>query len=128
MSDSDMMGAFGSLVNGLSGGRGGLFPASDADDFTAGARFIPGEVTVARREGQTVRFVQECSLCCWYWEFKDGSRSYHYDRPTFERIARANHGDSWSSGEGSKTLAGPCPDCGNEHTNGGHHAATTTAS
>jgi len=130
MGDSDMLGAFGSLINAMGGGgdRGNMFPQSDADDFTDGARFIPGEVTLARREGKTVRFVQECSRCCWYWEFEDGSRTYHFDRPTFKRIARANHGDSWSPGDESQPLAGTCPDCGNEHTNGGHHAATTTAS
>jgi len=130
MGDSDMLGAFGSLINAMGGGgdRGNMFPQSDADDFSAGARFIPGQVTLDRRAGKTVHFVHECGPCCWYWEFEDGSRTYHYERFAYDQIGRANHGDAWSSGEGSKTLAGPCPDCGNEHTNGGHHAATTTAS
>ena len=51
---SDPMAGFGALINALGGGgdQGNMFPQSDADDFASGARFVPGEVTLARRAGQ----------------------------------------------------------------------------
>jgi hypothetical protein len=117
-SDKDDVAAFGLLANTMFDGgsdRGATFPRSDAEDMSRGARFIPGQVTLARRKGQTVDFVSDCGLCCWYWQMPDGSRIYHFDRFTYDGIARHNHGDQWDS----KTLAGICPNCGNTHTNGG---------
>lgn len=95
---------FGQMISAFGGGgdRGNMFPQSDADDFSNGARFIPGEVTLARRAGRVVKFIQTCGACCWYWKFDDGMRVYHFDPITRDRI----DGDV-------------CPDCGNEHTGGG---------
>lgn len=122
--DRDLFG-FGMLASALGGGgdRGNSFPESDAADLGRGASWIPGEVTLARREGKNVRFVQNChGLCCWYWEFPDGSRIYYWNRSTCEQIGRTNHGDDYSADDGD---AGPCPSCGNEHTMGGTIAADT---
>ncbi len=109
---------FGALINAMGGGgdRGNMFPQSDADDFASGARFIPGEVTLARRRGEKVAFVQNCTgKCCWYWQMPDSTLVYHWDRYTYEEIARVN-GNTWEGefhGE-----SGPCPHCGNTHTTG----------
>lgn len=126
--DSDLLAGFGSLINAMGGGgdRGNMFPQSDADDLRHGARFIPGEVTDARRKGEVVNFVNSCGPCCWYWEFADGSRVYHFDPLTYSQIGRTNHGDKWSRESGG--LAGKCPDCGNEHTIGGFIEAATQTS
>jgi len=96
---------FGQLAAGFDGhqDRGATFPQSDADDLAKGARFIPGEVTMARREGRAVRFVQECSnRCCWYWALPNGKRAYHWAEYDYEAIK-----------------PGPCPTCGNPHIDGG---------
>jgi hypothetical protein len=120
----DELAALGFLANALGGGgdRGQAFPRSDAEDMSRGLRFIPGEVTVARRQGQHVPFIQDCrKSCCWYWQFPDGSRTYYWDRWQYEEIARANGIELVPNEYG--TLggdAGPCPFCGNPHTSGGH--------
>ena len=128
-SDMGGLGAFGFLANaldtrkGLDGDTNASFPRSDAEDMSRGARFIPGEVTMARRAGKKVNFVSECSPNCWYWEMPDGSRIYHYDPMTYERIGVANgrtkmkgkYEGSWDFDGG----AGPCQRCGNQNTNGG---------
>lgn len=44
------------VVFGGGGNAGALFPVDDAADFAKGARYIPGEVTDARRLGQRVVF------------------------------------------------------------------------
>ena len=96
--------ALGFIINAMDGGgdTGEFFPHSDAEDFSRGARFIPGEVTLARRKGQCVNFVQNCNgQCCWYWLMPDGSRVYHWDKPTFDRL------------DGKS-----CPRCGNVNTTG----------
>ena len=114
------MAVFGALISamGAGGDRGDIFPQSDADDLASGARFIPGEVTMARRRGERVNFVQNCNnSTCWYWEMPDGTRIYHQDRYVWLSIAKANgkwDGEGEFSGE-----AGPCPNCGNTNTNGG---------
>lgn len=115
---SDPLAGFGALISAMGGGgdKGNAFPQSDADDLATGARFIPGEVTMARRNGEKVTFVQECGPCCWYWQMPDGSKIYHFDPMTYEEIARAN--GKKCDGE-PKEMAGPCPKCGNVHTNGG---------
>jgi hypothetical protein len=132
-SKMDGMTAFGFLINGLGGGgdAGQTFPRSDAEDMSAGARFIPGEVTLARRRGERVEFVNRCSPCCWYWEFQDGSRIYHWDRFGYESIGKANGkeivtteettegGYKYTSSPHFVDGAGGCPRCGNPHTNGG---------
>ena len=119
MDDPQIMRAFGQLVNAMSGGgdRGNTFPQSDADDFGYGARFIPGEVTLLRREGQQVIFVQNCGSCCWYWLLPDESRIYHFERYVYLKIARAN------GVSGENPIAGACPSCGNTHTSGGRVSA-----
>lgn len=113
---------FGALISAMGGGgdAGNMFPQSDADDLASGARFIPGEVTMARRRGEKVTFVQNCNnSTCWYWEMPDGTRVYHWDRYTWLNIAKEN--GKWDgSGEFSGD-AGPCPRCGNKHTDGGTH-------
>lgn len=103
------------------GDRGCSFPRSDAEDMSRGARFIPGEVTLARRRGERVEFIQECGPCCWYWLFPSGDRHYHWDGLDYENIARANGQDTskrdkfgyWAG------VAGACNRCGNVNTNGG---------
>ena len=103
----NQLAVMGFLVNALDGGgdAGQAFPRSDAEDLSRGARFIPGEVTLARRRGEHVDFVQNCEgQCCWCWQMPDGARVYHWDRSTFERDHLADH---------------PCPRCGNTNTSGG---------
>lgn len=118
---------FGALVSAFGGGgdAGNPFPASDAQDLAAGARYIPGEVTMARRRGEKVTFFSACGACCWYWEFPDGSRVYHLDQGTYNSIGRANHPENWGE-EG--VSAGPCPNCGNQHTGGGTIEAPAASS
>jgi len=71
-SDMGGLGAFGFLANALDTRKGpdgdtnASFPRSDAEDMSRGARFIPGEVTMARRAGKKVNFMSECSPNCWY--------------------------------------------------------------
>jgi hypothetical protein len=90
--------------------------------LSRGLRFIPGEVTLARRRGERVEFVQECSSpCCWYWQFPDGSRTYYWERWAYEQIAEANGIELAVSGYDTKQGdAGRCPQCGNSHTSGGY--------
>lgn len=127
-SNVDDLTAFGFLVNALEsigggdGDRGRSFPRSDAEDLSKGARFIPGNVTLARRDGKKINFVTKCGPNCWYWEMPDGSRIYHYDSMTYQQIGIANNrrlvkgecGDMYFE-EGP----GPCPRCGNVNTSGG---------
>lgn len=77
--DDGFLAAFGALVNAMGGGgdRGNMFPQSDADDLANGARWIPGEVTLARRAGQKVTFNQEGDQKDWYWELPDGKHVSH---------------------------------------------------
>ena len=109
-SDMNEMACFGFLANALSdgtrgdGNTGSVFPRSDAEDFSRGARFVPGEVTLARRKGEKVNFNTDCQCtCCWYWEMSDGTRIYHFDPGEYEQLK--SHGR--------------CPHCGNTHINGG---------
>ncbi|MCD4705993.1 hypothetical protein K8R61_02835, partial [bacterium] len=85
------------------------------------ARFIPGEVTLARRAGEKVQFVSNCGPCCWYWQMPDGTRSYHWDRMTYHQIGTANGCKEVKDDCGSHFdgRTGPCPHCGNLNTNGG---------
>ena len=77
----DGLAGLGFLINALDqsqgrtsdGDTGASFPRSDAEDMSRGARFIPGEVTMARRRGEKVQFVDECGPNCWYWMMPDGS-------------------------------------------------------
>jgi hypothetical protein len=101
----DELTALGFIVNAMGGGgdKGQSFPRSDAEDLSHGLRFIPGEVTLARRKGEHVTFVQTCqNSCCWYWQFPDGSRTYYWERQNYEQIN-----------------ADRCPLCGNTHLTGG---------
>ncbi len=81
MERDDFMAAFAALANALGGeqGRdvGAMMPQSDVDDFRNGARWIPGEVTLARRRGEKVDFVQEGEQSEWYWQMPDGRRIFH---------------------------------------------------
>ncbi|MDP2720630.1 MAG: hypothetical protein Q8O75_01690 [bacterium] len=117
--NNNPLAGFGALINALGGGgdQGNMFPQSDADDLASGARFIPGEVTLARRRGEKVTFAQNCgNSCCWYWQMPGGICIYHWDRYQWLEIARAN--GKWN-GEGDFSGdAGPCPQCGNKHTSG----------
>lgn len=115
---------FGLLINALEGesqddgDTGKSFPRSDGEDFSCGARFVPGEVTMARRAGKKVQFVTSCTSNCWYWEMPDGSRIYHFDPLTYQEIGLAN-GKKLIDGKFEGGKAGPCPKCGNPHTMGG---------
>jgi hypothetical protein len=116
---SNPLAVFGALVAAMGGGgdTGSAFPQSDADDFAYGARFVPGEVTEARRKGEKVEFIHTCTnACCWYWKFSDGTQIYHFERTSFEAIAKAN-GHTWEGQFHGK--AGACKQCGNTHTGGG---------
>ena len=114
---------FGFLANAMfdnGGDRGATFPRSDAEDMSRGLRFIPGEVTVARRKGERVQFIQPCNhQCCWFWQFEDGSRTYYWERWDYEQIAQANGKEKNEEGN-YPDGTGPCPSCGNTHTRGGH--------
>ena len=112
--NNDPLIVLGILASAFGGGgdRGNSFPQRDADDFQKGVRFVPGEVTLARRRGEQVTFVNKCGQCCWYWQMPDGSRIYHWERGTFEAIARANNRPPTGD-------VGPCPHCQNVHTSGG---------
>lgn len=114
-----MLKAFGALAASAEQeqDRGASFPNSDAEDLSSGARFIPGQVTMVRRQGGDVEFIQDCkSPLCWYWEFQQdvkisnghvvrrGTRIYHWERSTYERTDFED---------------GSCPQCGNEHIEGG---------
>lgn len=71
MDNNQFMYAFCMLANALGGGgnKGKAFPEDDAIDFSNGARYIPEEVTLARRRGERVVFnSQEHS-----WTMPDGS-------------------------------------------------------
>lgn len=119
---------FGFTVNALDRTKGedgdtrALFPRSDAEDLSRGARFIPGEVTLARRDGKKVNFVTECGPNCWYWEMPDGTRIYHWDPMTYREIGTRN-GRKIVKGECDNMIfeggPGPCPCCGNINTSGG---------
>ena len=104
------------------GDTGVLFPRSDAEDTSNGARFIPSPVTMVRRGGQKVTFVTECGPNCWYWAMPDGSRIYHYDPATYHMIGTTN-GRKAMKGHYSDPQyedgPGPCPHCGNVNTSGG---------
>jgi len=119
---------FGFLANALGSSKGddgdigSVFPRSDAEDLSKGARFIPGEVTVARRTGQKVEFVTDCSPNCWYWKMPDNTRIYHFDPETYRQIGKANGRTLQKDRHGVlrfKNGPGPCPQCGNVHTSGG---------
>lgn len=118
----DGLAGFGALISAMGGGgdSGNAFPQSDADELASGARFIPGEVTLARRAGKTVNFHQSCgNACCWYWEMPNGDKIYHFTREAFHQTALSNgvwDGEGDFSGD-----AGSCPSCGNSNTNGGTH-------
>jgi hypothetical protein len=126
-SNMNELSMFGFLANALDKGKGEdgdtntSFPRSDAEDLSRGARFIPGEVTLARRAGQKVNFVTECGPNCWYWEMPDGSRIYHYDPVTYHQIGFANGRKEVKDKFGShfEDGPGPCPKCGNPNTSGG---------
>lgn len=123
MSRSFDVSAFGRLVNAIGGGGdvGQSFPASDADDLDNGALFVPGEVTLARRRGERVIFVQQCTQVCWYWEMPDGTRHYHWERTTWLAIARSNNPDFHP--DLPEAAAGRCPYCKNPFTDGGTFSA-----
>lgn len=127
---------FGFLANALDRSKGedgdtnAGFPRSDAEDMSRGARFIPGDVTIARRRGEKVQFHCECNPNCWYWAMPDGSRIYHFDRIVYDGIGVANGrtktiSDFGTSFDGG---AGPCPSCGNPNTSGGTIPAEGAAS
>ena len=127
-SNMSEMAAFGFLLNALDNRRGGdgdigaSFPRTDAKDMSKGARFIPGEVTLARRAGKKVNFVTECGPNCWYWEMPDGSLIYHYDPMTYHQIGTANDRKTVEGKYGDTHFEdgpGPCPHCGNINTSSG---------
>lgn len=63
--------AFASMAALMSGGKneGAAFPIDDASDIGNGARYIPGEATLARRRGERVVFFPERHQ----WRMPDGS-------------------------------------------------------
>ena len=105
---------FGALISAMGGGgdAGNPFPQSDADDFQKGARFIPGEVTLARRAGESIQFVQSCpGQCCWHWELPNGNRIYHFEENERKRL--------------EEQYDSVCPSCENTNISGGTVAAET---
>jgi len=101
-----------SVVGGYRGDPRNPKPSSDISDLSSGARYIPDEVTLARKEGKDVQFINLCGQCCWYWKMPDGSKIYHWYEPEYQRIAERN-GKSLPTEE-----VLPCPICGNIHTKG----------
>lgn len=100
MNDSNANELTVSIANDL----GGTQHHSDTKDLSYGLRFIPSEVTIARRHGDQVDFFQLCkNSCCWYWQFQDGSRTYYWERSDYERFGTEK-----------------CSLCGNKHLKGGH--------
>lgn len=67
---TDALEHVGIIANALGGGgdRGNAFPESDCRDLRNGAWFIPGEVTIARRQGKLVTYNRETRT----WTFPDG--------------------------------------------------------
>ena len=63
---------FGRLINATSEKGHCVFPLSDIQDMEKGAKYIPFEVTKARRDGKDVQFIIENGTPL-YWEFEDGS-------------------------------------------------------
>lgn len=71
---------------------------SDAEDKARGAKYIPGEVTAARENGQRVLFNTKCTnQGCWFWLFPGGMRIFHHS----DRVG-----------------VGKCRNCGNAYLNG----------
>lgn len=112
------------------GNIGAIFPVDDARDLALGLRFIPGEVTVARRKGHSIQFCHDhCpNPCCWYWDMEDGPRIYYWERGNYEALAQHNGIEKVpmeTGGPGCEDYpeAGPCPLCGNPNTKGGRPAA-----
>ena len=125
--DMTELAAFGFCVNALDkqksrdGDTYAVFPRSDAEDMSKGARFIPGEVTLARRAGKKVDFVTKCGPNCWYWKMPDGTRIYHYDPVCYQQIGHANDRHELTNEYGDPYFEdgpGPCPYCGNVNTSG----------
>jgi hypothetical protein len=121
MNELAMLGLLTNAIGGKPGSdEGQTFPYSDAEDLSRGLRFIPGEVTVARRRGERVSFIQLCHHpVCQYWQFADGSRTYYWERGDYEQIAKHN-GKEKNEEDNYPDGIGTCPDCGNTHTRGGH--------
>ncbi len=64
--------ALGKIMNTMcdkGGDRGASFPESDVKDLEMGARYIPGEVTLARRRGEKVHF----DPAAHKWTMPDGT-------------------------------------------------------
>lgn len=57
-------------LNYVEGDSDALFPMSDVSDFNKGARYIPGQVTDARRRGEHVQFNPEKHQ----WTMPDGTK------------------------------------------------------
>jgi len=121
------------------------FPDADGDDLQHGARFIPGEVTLARREDQPVEFVQKCGYpSCWYWEFKDVNQKkpgprYRTPLDAYRTVIHSEYDGGFSQQSGRNRYKpgqriyhferyfmelirdqhdGKCPNCGNTHITG----------
>jgi hypothetical protein len=100
-------------------------PAADIEDYATGVvTQVPRSVTEYRRRGVVIPLIKECTPNCWYWELPHGSRYYNFHAATYEEIGRANNPDWTRRG---RKLAGPCPRCGNPHTNGGLVTAADVA-
>lgn len=126
-------------------GSDSAFPSDDAKDMANGARFIPGDVTLARRVGQPVNFVQACpNSVCWYWEFHDANANRRRGRirdfgPSYYGHPRLDYGMDEYGDSGRNRYKpgqriyyfdryifetirdqhnGVCPRCGNTHISG----------
>ncbi|KKU19062.1 MAG: hypothetical protein A2119_01250 [Candidatus Colwellbacteria bacterium GWA2_46_10] len=126
--ETDLYWSIGSMANAFErrdrgpswdGNQGASFPQSDVDDFRAGARFIPSEVTLLRRKGKKVDFVRECSnSCCWYWELPESKRIWHFGSAGALLAIEKNGGSCAHCGNTHSTGSGHCsPTCSDEHHN-----------
>ncbi|MHC4183584.1 MAG: hypothetical protein ACYSR0_09570 [Planctomycetota bacterium] len=80
MDEEQMLWGLGQIINAMGGGgdRNQAFPQSDVDDLQNGARYIPGQVTLARRRGEKVAFnPAKCE-----WTLPDGIVIIHLIHPT----------------------------------------------
>lgn len=73
----DELAGFLSLVSAFKQDGAKIVPPADAQDMQNGAKRIPGEVTDARRAGETCTFHSIGHMSQWYWEMPDGSHVMH---------------------------------------------------
>ncbi|MFA5993431.1 MAG: hypothetical protein WC823_00565 [Parcubacteria group bacterium] len=98
-------------------------PSSDLEDMRRGVRYIPHDVTLARRKGKKVQLVVACTANCSYWQMPDGTKIYHQNREAYLFIGMKNKREIFYDKFDKSMILfeggpGPCSICGNPYTNG----------